>query len=698
MSKDLLLEVGADEIPARYLLPAIEELKNRAVISFKKARLRFEEIKSFGTPRRLVLYVRKLAEKSDDISQKVRGPSKKVAYDAQGNPTRALIGFSKSLGVDPSQVTVERINGGEYVFGVKHEKGRPVGEILPNILPSVVMGMDCPHPLRWGEWRWYRPIRWVVCLYGKDVIPVEIAGRRAGRVTYGHRTLHPGQAQIDSAGAYFDVMEKIGVVVDHERRKNIISQGVLRLSREIDGFPLEDEDLLQEVTCLCEHPAPFLGRFDEKYLRLPREVLVTVMRHHQRYFPVVDKGGNVLPGFVGVRDGDPDFGMETVRSGNEWVIRARLEDASFFYDQDLRKKLESRIWELKGVYFLRGAGTLYDKTFRLQEIVKYTGQRMGLSLREQELAEKAAWLSKCDLVTLMVREFPELEGIVGGHYARAQGLEKEVCDAISQQYLPRSIKDPVPDKGIGALLAMADKLDTLSVAFSLGIEVSGSQDPLGLRRSAQGVVNIILYHEYDLDLDEILRFVVELAQKAVERPSPSAAKRLKEFLSGRLEVSLSEKGFGTEVVRAVLTSREKRIARLPKMARALSSLIGTEKLSDIVTGWRRTSVLAKNYTARDVSEDLLREEAEICLYREIECQEQRAWALFENKKYDEYLQFLASLRPAIDRCLDEVLIMAKEPRVKENRLKLLGVVSDFFAWFASFSHILPLVSAARTER
>ncbi|HHW17782.1 MAG TPA: glycine--tRNA ligase subunit beta [Firmicutes bacterium] len=700
MSKDLLLEIGADEIPARYLLPAIEELKTRVEAAFRGARLKFEDIRAFGTPRRLVLQVRGLSEKSEDAFTKVRGPSKKVAYDAQGNPTKALLGFSRSLGIDPSEVTVETENGGEYVYGIRHEPGQPVMELLPRILPSCVMGMSCPHPLRWGEenWRWYRPVRWVVCLYGEEVVPVEIAGKKAGRVTFGHRTLHPGEAEVPSPGQYVAFMEKLGVIVDQDKRRKMIWEGSLEKAREISGMPLEDEELLDEVTCLCEHPAPFLGRFDEKYLRLPREVLVTVMRHHQRYFPVVDGEGRVLPGFIGVRDGDPEHGIETVRMGNEWVIRARLQDAAFFYSQDLKAKLEDRLPELKGVYFLRGAGTVFDKSQRLENLAAFIGEKIGLSPEEMGFCKKAAMLSKCDLVTSMVREFPELEGIMGGHYAREEGLPEEIFRAISQQYLPRGAKDPVPDRGTSSCLALSDKIDTLSVAFSLGLEPTGSQDPLGLRRSAQGIVTILLAHGYDIDLDELVRYSLNLARSAVEKFSASSEERLAEFLAGRVEAALLDRGFPIEIVRAVLGGREKRPARLPEMAKALSSIVGTGILSDVVTGWRRTSVLARATTERDVQPVLLQEEPEIALFREVDAKKSLARSLFEKRRYAEYLSLLSSLRPFIDSCLDKVLIMAKDERLRENRLKLLGLVSDLFTAYADFSHVLPLVGPARNEK
>jgi glycyl-tRNA synthetase beta chain len=697
MTKDLLLEIGSDEIPARYLLSAIHDIKTRTKKALEGSRLTFDDIQSYGTPRRLAVYVTGLAAKSLDATTKVRGPSKKVAFDSGGSPTKALQGFCRSLGIDPSEAIVEKENGGEYVYGFKHEPGRSIDQILPEVLPPMVLGMDCPHPLRWGEenWRWYRPIRWVTCLFGDRVISLEIAGVKSGQASFGHRTLHPETVQIPSASQYFQVIEEAGVIVDESRRREVIIKGARELSREISGKPFEDEALLDEVTCLCENPAPFRGSFSQEYLNLPEEVLVTVMRHHQRYFPIFDGCGNVLPGFIGVRDGSPSLGMDNVRKGNEWVLKARLEDASFFYSQDLKTPLEARLPELKGVYFLRGAGTLHEKTKRLTDITAYLGRSLGFSENEMELALEAARLSKCDLVTSLVRELPELEGVMGGHYARANGATEEVAKAISQHYLPRGAGDRLPDKGVSSVVALADKLDTLSVAFSLGIEVSGSQDPMGLRRAASGVVNIILTHGYDFDIDELLRFTVGLGMQAVEKKKiddeESVVARLKQFVLFRVEVILSERGFPIEMIRGVLAGRENRISRLPLMVEALAALPVSGALTDVVTGWRRTSVLGKTAAGRDVIPELLVDDPEKELYHLVNQLKDEMESLFQGKEYARYLDELSSLRVPIDNCLDKVLIMAKDEKLKQNRLRLLGLVSDMFTRFADFSYVLPLV-------
>ncbi len=693
MADDLLFEIGSDEIPARYMPQAINDLQERAAVSLKEARFGFDSLSVFGTPRRLVLYVTGLTEVSREAEFKVRGPSVKAAYDKEGTPTKALLGFSRSLGISPEDVVIEKSNGGEYVYGLRKVSGRSVDHALPEILPALVFGMECPHPLRWGEqnWRWYRAIRWVVCLYGSKVIPAEVAGRSAGRTSFGHRTLHPEPITIPAAGDYFSLMERSGVIVDQEKRRASIAEGASACAVTMGGIFLEDHDLMEEITFLAEHPVPFLGKFDTKYLDLPREVLVTVMRYHQRYFPVVSKSGEILPGFVGVRDGHASQGMDTVRRGNEWVIRARLSDAEFFYRQDLKVKLEDRLADLKGVGFLKGAGSMYDKTDRVFEIGQDYAARTDLSALDREIVAQSSRLAKCDLVTHMVGEFAELEGIMGGHYAAMQGLPEPVCTAIGKHYLPRSTKDPLPDKGPGSILALADKMDTLATAFSLGIEVSGSQDPLGLRRAAQGVVSILMGHGYEISLDELAARPLELAGAHLKSPLPIARERLSQFLLGRVEVALTGQSYPIEIVRAVLGGGEKRIARLGAMAYALSCLVGTEKLAWVVTGWRRTSVLAKASQGRSLRGDLLSEEPEIALYEIFQAKKEFAGRMLEGGHYADYLDVLAGLRPDIDLCLDKVLIMAKDPEIRANRLALLGGVSDLFTAFADFSHALPLV-------
>jgi glycyl-tRNA synthetase beta chain len=705
MPEKFLLEVGCDEIPARYLPLAVRDLRAKAEAALKEARMAFSEVKTYGTPRRLVLVVEDLSDRSGDAVTEVRGPSKKAAYDQDGNPSKALLGFARSLGIDPSEVILKEEAGGEYVYGQRHEKGRPAADVLSAILPSVVMGLESPYPMRWGDenWRWYRPIRWVVALYGKDVVPMFIAGHSSGRRTLGHRTLHPGPLEVPSAADYFKVMDDASVIVDPDRRAALITEGARKVALELGGEPVIDDELLSEVTSLCEHPSAFLGRFEDRYRSLPKEVLVTAMRHHQRYFPVEDAQGNILPGFVGVRDGHPSHGMETVRSGNEWVLRARLEDAEFFFEQDRKVSLEARLPELAGVRFLRNSGTMLDKAGRMERLARVVSpalqHRSAVSSPETgsqerfdaDVAARAAKLAKADLVTAMVREFPELEGIMGWRYGELEGLPAGIVAAIRDQYLPRGAKDRLPEPGIPSVVALVDKLDTLAVAFSLGMEVSGSADPFGLRRNAMGVVSILMGHGYDADLEGLLDEPLRLATGVVMNPAPDRKAKLLQFLLGRVEGALIDRGFSVEVTRAALGGGEKRIARLPAMAQALSRLEG-KRLADVVTGWRRTSVLAKGAeSGGDVDPDLLAEEPERALHCAVTEVSPILARMYEEGDYGGYLDRLAGLRGPVDRCLDEVLIMADDLAVRSNRLALLRRVSRLYTSYADFAHILPLL-------
>ncbi|HHY76371.1 MAG TPA: glycine--tRNA ligase subunit beta [Firmicutes bacterium] len=693
MRGDYLLEIGSDEIPARYLPGAVEDLKERAREAFRSARLRFEDIETYGTPRRLVLYVRGLEDMSEDAVSRVRGPSKKAAYDGDGNPTKALLGFCRSLGIETSQVTLEGEAGAEYVYGEKHEKGRPVQEVLPEIIPGVVLGIECPHPMRWGDgnWRWFRPIRWVVSLYDREVVPLTVAGKAAGRVTYGHRVLHPKETYVPSAQEYFQVASSIFVEVDGAKRKDRILSEAGRLAASVGGRPVVDEELLSEVASICEHPSPFIGRFDERYLSLPKEVLMTSMKHHQRYFPVVGEDGALRPAFIGVRDGDPEAGIETVRKGNEWVLRARLEDASFFFEQDLKVPLVDLVPRLEGVRFIKNAGSMRDKAARMEEIAGYLAEALGLPDEEARAAREAALLAKADLLTAMVGEFPELEGIMGGRYAAIQGMEPLVAKAIAEHYMPKGARDSIPSRGAPAVVALSDKLDTLAVSFSLGIEVSGSQDPLGLRRNALGVVAIVMGHGYDLTMEDLVGLPLKLATGVVSEPSPDARSRLEAFLKARVETVIHERGFPIEVVRAVLSGDETRIARAEGMARALADLAGTKDLADLVTGWRRVGVLGKGGAGREVDEALLKEEAEAALYRALRSWEGALKRALESRDYAGYLRILVELKPYIDRCLDEVLIMTDDAALRENRLALLGSVAAYWNAYADFSLLKSLV-------
>lgn len=693
MTRDYLLEVGSDEIPARYLPGAVTDLRRRAADALHEARLRFDAIETYGTPRRLVLYVRGLAETSEDAVSRVRGPSKKASYDEAGSPTKALLGFCKSLGIDPSQVTLEGEPGSEYVYGEKREKGRPLRSVLPEIIPDVVMGMDCPHPMRWGEenWRWFRPIRWVVSLYDTEVIPLTVAGKQAGRTTYGHRALHPEEASIPSAGEYFRMLPALFVEVDGAKRKARILSEAQRLAAGEGGKPLLDDELLSEVASISEYPSPFVGRFDGKYLYLPRDVLITSMRHHQKYFPVVGADGALLPAFIAVRDGDPLAGIETVRKGNEWVLRARLEDASFFFEQDRKVSLYDLIPRLEEVRFIKNAGSMRDKAERMAQISGFLAGILELPEAEARAAKEAALLAKADLLTAMVREFPELEGVMGGHYAGLEGLNPLIVGSIAQHYMPRGARDEIPARGAPSIVALADKLDTLAVSFALGIEVSGSQDPLGLRRNALGVVAILTGHGYQLTMEDLTALPLKLASGVVSDPSSDAEPRLVAFLKARLETALHEQGIPVEVVRAVLSGNETRLARIEAMAKALAGLVGTRELADLVTGWRRVGVLGKAAATKKVDKALLKDDAEAALYEALLQRKEELEKTFESGDYAGYLRLLVELKPYIDRCLDEVLIMTDEAPLRENRQALLASAAGYWIGYADFSLLKSLV-------
>lgn len=692
--RDLLLEVGVEEIPARYLSGAVRELAARAREAFSNSRIVWGEIEAYGTPRRLILYARGVHPLTEPVETRIRGPSKHVAYDEHGAPTRALLGFCRSQGITAEHVTVENDRSGEYVYAVKVNPGIPVSGALREVLPGIVLGLTCQRPLRWNGHRFFRPIRWVLCLYGEDVVEVEIAGVRAGRTTWGHRSLHPGSRELHSAPEYFTAIRDIGVIPSIAERREMIIKGSTDVAAEVGGSPVLEEALVEEVTCLTEHPAPFLGRFEAEFLTLPVDVLSTVMKHHQRYFPVQDASGKLLPYFVGVRDGDPSFGMDTVRKGNEWVLRARLEDAAFFYREDLKVPLLDRLESLRGMYFLGGAGTIYDKVLRLEKIVRYLASELRMTEEDRRRAEIASKLAKCDLTTAMVRELPELEGVMGGHYARSQGYPEEVCLALSCQYLPRSADDPLPAPGISSLVSLADKLDTLAVAFLLGVSPSGSQDPYGLRRMGYGVIATIVGHEMRLDVERALDMCLMLGRESVPenrgRTTDEVARDLQTFMSSRFETYLGEKGLRIEVVRTVLPGALNDPTSAYGKAKALSEFIERPAFGDLIVAYRRSSVLAKSARGDRPSRHLLVEPAEIALLDELERGEESARLLLEKGDFGGYLEFLSSLRPAVDRCLDEVLIMAEDEGLRQNRLALLNRVSALFSRYGDFAHVVPL--------
>ncbi|MDK2882441.1 MAG: glycyl-tRNA synthetase beta chain [Bacillota bacterium] len=691
MSRDLVFEIGCEEIPARLMPETIRSLKASAEEKLKAARLEFKEIAAYGTPRRLVLFVGDLAEESEPREYEVKGPPAQVAYTADGKPTRAAEGFAKSQGVPLESLTIRQVEGGSYVFAVKREEGRPAGEVLAEILPDLVRSLSFPRPMRWGsgELRFVRPIRWLLALFGTELVPFNLDGLKSDRFTYGHRFLAPGPFRIEDPADYFTKLEKAYVVLDpEERRARIRAQGE-QLAKEVGGRALFPEDLLTEVTFLVEYPTALLGSFAPEYLELPSEVVVTPMKDHQRYFPVVDPEGNLLPYFIAVRNGTAEH-LDVVRAGNEKVLRARLADARFFFEEDKRMPLADRVERLKHIVFQENLGTLYDKTERLEALAQYLAGAVGLDGAVGAFVVRAAHLAKADLTTNMVYEFPELQGIMGREYALLSGEHASVAQAIAEQYLPRFAGDELPVTIAGSLLALADKMDTIVGCFGVGLVPTGSQDPYGLRRLASGCISIMLEGELDLSLGEVISTAAGLyeRQNLLPRPAAEVAREVREFLVGRLRIALEDRGLRYDVVDAVLAAAPDNPGLAYRRAETLQRLRQEPFFRQLLTAFTRVANLARQAGGEELKPDLFTEAAEKELYDHYQKAATRLPALVDEERYREALVLLAELAPSVDRFFEEVLVMAPDPAVRANRLALLKAIRNLGLSIADFSRLV----------
>jgi glycyl-tRNA synthetase beta chain len=681
-----LLEIGVEELPARFCVPALEQLAAEGGRRLGEARLRFAASRVYGTPRRLAWSVEGLPARQEDGEVRVRGPARAQAWGPDGAPTRALEGFLRSQGAGPEDVVVEAVGGREYVFVRRREPGRPTAEVLAELVPSLVASLEFPRTMRWGagDFRFARPIRWLVALLDDAVVPCEVAGVRAGRASRGHRTLHPEPVVLAHAAAYREALERAGVLVERGERRRRIAEGAEAAARAVGGRVPVQAELLEELTDINEWPTAFVGSFDPRALELPAAVLVTVMRVHQRYFPVEGPDGALLPHFVGIRNGGPE-GLEVVVRGNERVLAARFADARFFYEEDLRVPLRDRVADLGRVAFAEGLGTLADKARRLEGLVRALAVPLGV---DPEVVARAARLAKADRLTHLVYEFPELEGTMGAHYALRSGEPAEVADAIAEHVLPRGAEDRLPAGAAGRLLAVADRVDTLAGHFLLGRQPTGRADPLGLRRAAAAVVRILEAARWDLSLERLVDLALAGYRDLPQGRPAEAREALLAFLAGRLEARLVELGFRPDVVAAVLAAGADRVADAVARARAVQEALEGPGWADVVTAFKRAGHLARQgEPAAEVDPAAFEHPAEAALWEALQAARRQAEEAVGRGDPAGVLAATASLRQPVDAFLTEVLAMHPDPRVRGNRLALLAGVAAVPALVADLARL-----------
>ncbi len=692
MAKDLLLEIGTEEIPARFMTPVLQQLEQNASVALAQHRLSYDGLKTYGTPRRLALLVTGLAELQADLSQEVKGPAVKVAFDAGGKPTKAAEGFARSQGVDVETLVVRETPQGAYVFAVRQERGGPAAEVLPGLLSDLVDSLSFPKPMRWAYYdkRFARPIRWLVALLGETVIPLEIAGVHSGRLSRGHRFLGSQGVEIRQPAEYLSALEANYVIADQNRRKAMIWEQINQLAQSEGGRVEEDPELLDELTHLLEYPTALCGSFAQSYLHLPQEVLITPMKEHQRYFPVLDEGGRLLPIFITIRNGTRD-GLDVVRAGNEKVLRARLADAAFFYQEDLKTPLADRVEKLQAIVFQESLGTLYQKTQRIQRLTGYLGELLGYPAEAVADARRCGWLAKADLVTNMVYEFPELQGIMGAYYAAHSGEKPGVCEGIREHYQPRFAGDVLPTSPAGTLVALADKMDNIVGCFAIGIQPTGSQDPYALRRQALGICHILLQGGFSLSLRELVTAAYQgyAEQVTLQLPEDTVVREVSAFFQQRMENILEDRGIGYDVAKAVLAAGADNPTNALRRAEALARFRQSQGFDALLVAFNRVYNLAKQVSPGLVDPAVFTDGVEHDLFQAFTLAQARAGKHLASDDYYGALEALASIKEAIDGFFGGVMVMTDDHRIRQNRLALLKSIADYMGSIADLSRIVP---------
>lgn len=686
-----LLEIGVEELPARFVKTTLAQMEKYVSEKLNEKRIPFDEMKFYSTPRRLVLLIEGLPERQEDLEKEVKGPSKKIAFDEEGNPTKALEGFMKGQGVALEDISTKEHNNVEYIFANKIEKGRSVEEILKDSMPDMIKSISFPKSMKWGgkNLRFARPIRWLLSLFNDRVLEFNLEGIVAANITRGHRFLGSSHIEIDNIDEYFTALKDNYVMVDRNERKEKIKYGCEKLAREKGGNLLFDEELLDEITNIVEYPTPMIGRIKEEYLDLPKEVLITPMKEHQRYFPVVDDKDRLLPYFITVRNGNEEY-LDIVVKGNEKVLGARLEDAKFFYYEDIKQPLENYVEDLKDIVFQEKLGTLYDKTMRVQKLAGKIGSYLEVGEETKKNIERAGYLSKADLVTNMVGEFSELQGIMGREYAAESGENEITSLAIYEQYLPRFSNDELPTTTAGAILSIGDKLDTIAGIFAIGIQPTGSQDPYGLRRQALGIINIILDKKLNLSLEELVDFAlyIYVEENGLAFDYYKVKDEILNFFDGRIKNMFIDMGIRYDVVEAILGTDIDDVFDLKLRADKLNLWLDKEGLSEVLSAFNRVKTLAEKAETDEVKRELLVEEEEIKLYETFNSVEEKVKDSLNCKEYDKALDYMVSLKGPIDQFFDNVMVMVEDEELKNNRLGLVKQISNTMLLICDLSKIM----------
>ncbi|MCP4681446.1 MAG: glycine--tRNA ligase subunit beta [Desulfobacterales bacterium] len=686
MLGELLLEIGTEEIPSDYLKGALDELKRLAAACLKEKRIEITGgLFTYGTPRRLVL-IGKIATKQEDLVQEVTGPPKNVSYDEEGKPTKAALGFAQKQGVPVEDLECVETSKGEYLYIKRRIPGEPTPDILSDVLPKVITDIPWPKSMRWGDlgFTFARPIHWIMALFNGEIIPFNLAGVKTGNTTSCHRFMGPQAIKISNVQDYLKEMERGFVLIDQAERERAVEKASKEAARTVGGVTGHDPDLIKTVANLVEYPSAVCGGFDQAFLDLPDAVLISSMKKHQRYFAVYDDKGQLMPHFVAVNNTSTKDGS-MVRKGHERVLRARLSDADFFFKEDRKRALEDRIEDLKGVIYQADLGTSYAKITRFAKLAEYLAKIVLPD--ELDNVCSAARLCKCDLITHMVTEFPGLQGIMGKEYARLEGYPEEVCQAINEHYFPTRAGGQLPTSKIGALVGLADRMDTIAGCFAIGLKPSGNADPFALRRHALSIIRIIEEMGWGLSLREFIGKALSILREEIRFEIEQVFTEIKGFFRERYKQMMLRSGHESDLIEAIISVSFDHIHQLRQRIEQLKrfSSESAEFQALTLTFKRVSNILKKQKNPYEVDAGLFKETCESTLWKTYQALKDDVRLCLDKKDYYKALNLMARFREPVDEFFDGVEVLTKDKSLRENRVGLLQNLSRFFLKVADFS-------------
>lgn len=686
MKKELLIEIGTEEIPAGYLKSALFSMRDRVTSLLDDLKVSYGKSETFGTPRRMTLYIEDVGFKQPDIEEEVIGPPKKVAFDDKGNYTKAAIGFAAAQNISLNELKIISKDKKEYIGFSRIKKGKPTADILSKHLPEVVLSLPFPKSMRWatGDIKFVRPIHWLLALFGGEIIPFNIGEISSSNFTIGHRFMAYNKIHISSFEEYKNKLAENFVIIDINERINIILNESRKIANEINGILDEDMDLIETIANLCEYPFPLLGSFESKFLSLPQEILITTMKKHQKYIPIFNHKNELLPHFIIVSNTKVE-NPKTIVEGNSKVIRARFSDAEYYFEKDKKIPLSSRVESLKNVMFQEKLGTYYEKTERLIELCDFLTSMIDINLKEK--TKRAAFLSKADLVTGMVYEFPALQGIIGGELAKLQNEDSDVAQAIYEHYLPQSPEDPTPTNLVGKILSLADKIDSLTGFFGIGIMPKGASDPYGLRRMAIGIIRLITEMDVNIDYTQIIRFAYENLKNKLTKSYEEILNNLIDFIENRFYYQMQLLGYRVDIIDSVISTHPVDLCNAKKIIEVMHKESQSALFNDLILGFKRVANITKGMENGNFDVSLFREEAERKLYEKYLEANDKINEIIKKRTFNEIPIILANLKPIIDEYFESILVMDKDEKIKNNRLAFLVALRKIFSKLMDFTKI-----------